>query len=627
MSFEPKLRNPGELILSEEWNYMMNAIDGQEDELAKKVNRTGDAITGSLTIDGDVGIGTPTPGEKLTVAGVVESTTGGFKFPDGTTQATAAAISPWEKKEGDIFYNEGNVGIGTEDPKGYLHVVGPAIPGPELRKIAVFERNGKARVAINADASVHLLGEVNPTLFIEQTKSGAEKRWGISTAVDDGAFMIADCSGFPKTYFTIGPLGNVGIGMTNPQSKLEVTGDLKIDGPFQFPNTDGGFVWLTNEKFDNEAEFQNNNVKLVMARVGFLVPTPPSYEFLIGLTADQSREPPLRTKFIKQFSLNQDGNLFCAGNVGIGTTANLNSKLNVSDTKDAISGIATSDDNDNKYGVYGEASGNAGYKYGVSGEASGDDIGTKYGVHAYATGAEGIKYGVYGSATGAEGMKYGVYGSATGDSGTNFGVYGIVNGTDNYAGYFVGNVKIVGNLSKGGGGFLIDHPLDPLNKTLRHNFVESPENLCLYRGKAQLDSKGKATVKMPDYFAALTKEEEALVNLTPIGKTPFPSSYEWNKKFTAFTIYGTPDTEVAYLVLADRDDPVIHQLASPVEEEKGDTEKGKLFYPEAYGYAKGMGIHAEAQLAAEAEGPRVFKPEFPQPFEPEIPSPINPESL
>lgn len=39
---------------------------------------------------GNVGIGTTSPGQKLTVAGTIESTAGGIKFPDSTTQATAA---------------------------------------------------------------------------------------------------------------------------------------------------------------------------------------------------------------------------------------------------------------------------------------------------------------------------------------------------------------------------------------------------------------------------------------------------------------------------------------------------------------------------------------------------------
>ncbi len=42
-----------------------------------------------LDVNGDVSIGTTSTGSKLTVAGVIESTTGGIKFPDATTQTTA----------------------------------------------------------------------------------------------------------------------------------------------------------------------------------------------------------------------------------------------------------------------------------------------------------------------------------------------------------------------------------------------------------------------------------------------------------------------------------------------------------------------------------------------------------
>jgi len=40
--------------------------------------------------NGNVGVGISVPAERLSVGGTVESTTGGFKFPDGSTQTTTA---------------------------------------------------------------------------------------------------------------------------------------------------------------------------------------------------------------------------------------------------------------------------------------------------------------------------------------------------------------------------------------------------------------------------------------------------------------------------------------------------------------------------------------------------------
>jgi hypothetical protein len=49
-----------------------------------------------MTIDGttgNVGVGTTAPTQKLSVVGMIQSTTGGFVFPDATVQTTAAQLS------------------------------------------------------------------------------------------------------------------------------------------------------------------------------------------------------------------------------------------------------------------------------------------------------------------------------------------------------------------------------------------------------------------------------------------------------------------------------------------------------------------------------------------------------
>jgi hypothetical protein len=161
-----------------------------------------------------------------------------------------------------------------------------------------------------------------------------------------------------------------------------------------------------------------------------------------------------------------------------------------------------------------------------------------------------------------------------------------------YAGYFTGDVYVSGSINKAACSFVIDHPLDPENKILRHNCVESPEHLLIYRGKVRLNSDGEGVVQMVDYFDAVAREEEASIHLTPVGR-PFLTGAEWEAEFTGFVVYGDPDREVFWEVLAERDDPVIRRAALPVEEMKGPANKlcdrGKLLNPGAYGYPEAMG--------------------------------------
>ena len=238
-------------------------------------------------------------------------------------------------------------------------------------------------------------------------------------------------------------------------------------------------------------------------------------------------------------------------------------------------------------GVYGIATAATGYNFGgkfVCESTSG------YGVCGVASPTTGFTFGVIGENYSSSGRGVLAFGNA--NTGTNYGIFAVTNSGAGYAGYFTGDVYVNGNLGKSSGSFIIDHPLDPENRLLRHNFVESPENLLIYRGKARLDSNGEALVKLPDYFKALTQETEATVTVTPVGK-PFIVGYDIEPNNSSFRIYGKADRTVSWVVYADRDDPVIRQQARPVEEEKGPDnkycDKGKLLNPTAYGYPESMG--------------------------------------
>jgi hypothetical protein len=224
----------------------------------------------------------------------------------------------------------------------------------------------------------------------------------------------------------------------------------------------------------------------------------------------------------------------------------------------------------------------------VYGEDGADEYGyiasssTGRGVSGYSTSG----YGVYGESASGNGVR--------GVSTSSHGIYGT--STSGYAGFFSGNVWVAGAINKAACSFVIDHPQDPENKTLRHTCIESPEALVVYRGKVDLNGEGEAVVELPGYFVSLTKEDEATITLTSVGK-PFLTGYEWESDFTSFVVYGDPGREVSWVVYADRDDPVIHQLARPVEEMKGPDNKfadrGELLYPTAYDYPETMGIEHE----------------------------------
>ena len=186
----------------------------------------------------------------------------------------------------------------------------------------------------------------------------------------------------------------------------------------------------------------------------------------------------------------------------------------------------------------------------------------------------------------------------TGQTGTGLGVFGAtqsgiaVFGQSNdgtaimghavsgLAGEFNGNVSISGTLTKGGGSFKIDHPLDPANKTLSHSFVESPDMMNIYNGNITTDDNGEATVLLPDYFGAVNKDFR--YQLTVIGQfaQAIVASEISDNRFQIKT--DKPTVKVSWQVTGIRQDAWANKHRIPVDEPKPDRERGYYIHPELY---------------------------------------------
>jgi hypothetical protein len=226
--------------------------------------------------------------------------------------------------------------------------------------------------------------------------------------------------------------------------------------------------------------------------------------------------------------------------------------------------------------------------YHAAGEFCGE-----YGVVAIATGGSA---GVYGFSS----LGYGMYGGSDsgyavyGYSGTGYGVY-----SSGHA-YVYGNLDVSGNVSKAGGSFKIDHPLDPANKFLYHSFVESPDMKNVYDGVVTLDSKGEATVTLPDWFEALNRDFR--YQLTAIGS--FSPVYVKSKVHAnAFSIAGgNSGQEISWQLTGIRKDAWADAHRIPVEEEKPAAERGLYLHPTEHGQPAAKGIDAVRNAAMKPAG-------------------------
>jgi hypothetical protein len=226
-------------------------------------------------------------------------------------------------------------------------------------------------------------------------------------------------------------------------------------------------------------------------------------------------------------------------------------------------------------GVWGE---NTGVGYGVSGYtrspfSPGSDITAGVWGHNASSGA-GVK-GTSNEGDGVIGFSFindhaGV--SAVNRSG-GFGLWA----TGVPAGHFEGNVEVNGTLTKSGGSFRIDHPLDPANKYLYHSFVESPDMKNIYDGVVILGDNGEAVVELPDWFESLNKDFR--YQLTAIGAAAPNLHVAQEVKCNRLKIAGgNAGMKVSWSVTGIRKDAWANEHRIPVEEEKPAKARGHYLH-------------------------------------------------
>ncbi len=505
----------------------------------------------------------------------------------GAAQALAKFDGTADIANSQIFDDGNNVGVGTKAPKAKLDVKGDGIFHGTLTLPATgaaTATTGKNSQPLNVTASAF--------------NSGTKK------AVNETFRWQAE----PVGNNTANPLGTLNLlfgsgGTTPSETGLSVSdkGLIRFVPGQTFPGTGSGTVTSVGLSAPNSDFSVSGSPVTTNGTLNFAWLVAPSSNSESNAIVKRDSNGSFVANGI---ILGEEGLQAHAKGEGVGSV----STDNLPNTP-AVSGRALATGDGSTHGVNGfsstnQGSGIFGFSDGSSGAGvQGLNVTTGFGMLGQVFGSSGI--GVLGQVLGASGQA--VWGENFGsqNSPNGFGPDGVdgishisvgsgvaaVNTSDGDglfaqsqtgdAGFFLGDVAVHGNLSKSGGSFKIDHPLDPANKYLYHSFVESPDMKNIYDGNVTTDGQGKAVVQMPEWFESLNRDFR--YQLTVIGQfaQAIVASEMANHSFTIQT--DKPNVKVSWQVTGIRQDAWANAHRIPVEQVKSEKERGLYLHPELFG--------------------------------------------
>jgi len=407
-----------------------------------------------------------------------------------------------------LLYRGANVGIGTATPHGALEI------GPD-----VTNANAWVYLQGNANGVANPSTEVRQGLMLTWNPSGGQgesqllygTRLGSTPRLDFGRW-----DGATKTIDMTLNGGNVGIGTTTPQNQLAVASQASFGG---------------NGK---NAGGEPIEVQGPGAGVSYLDRTGGAtgrWVIYSDRTGGQG------TETLRFWTGNDKVAITQAGNVGIGTDTPHTSL----DVRGGDFQICVTNAQDHNWGFVNWTDDKLYFQYREQGVYKNNamwlDQHGQLTLGSLAMGGNSLQQGVNWTAVyDGSVLKFAplVSNNALRIVGGDGGVLAVNSGDVMCWAHY--GIVVKGNIWAENKYFRIEHPTK-LDSYLIHACLEGPESSVYYRGRAQLID-GRATIRLPAYFEALTRQEGRTVLLTSEGREPFLLSYEPIVDGT-FRVYGT----------------------------------------------------------------------------------------